>query len=72
VVQDTGFSRILPTGEGILSFTTLEEAVSAIQQAEADYARHAGAAVAIAKEYFDADKVLTQMIDDLGRGDQKF
>jgi len=70
VVQDTGFSRILPTGEGILSFTTLEEAVSAIQQAEVDYARHAKVALAIAGEYFDADKVLTQMIDKIHYDDQ--
>ena len=69
VVQDTGFSSILPTGEGLLPFTTLEEAVSAIRQAEADYARHAKAAFAIAGEYFDADKVLTQMIDDISYGD---
>jgi hypothetical protein len=64
VVQDTGFGAVLPVGEGLLSFTTLEEAVAAIQDAEANYARHAKAARAIAEAYFDSDKVLTRMITE--------
>ena len=63
VVQDTGFSAVLPTGEGLLPFTTMEGAVEAISTVEADYARHAKAARAIAVEYFDSDKVLTRLIE---------
>jgi hypothetical protein len=65
VVQDTGFSRILPVGAGIVPFTTGDEAMSAIQQVEADYPRHARAARALAAEWFDAGKVLSQMIEDI-------
>ena len=43
-VQDTGFSAVLPAGEGLLTFTTVEEAVAAINEIEANYARHAKAA----------------------------
>lgn len=63
-VQDTGFSRVLPVGEGLLTFTTVAEAVAAIQEIEVDYARHAKAARALAVEYFDAAKVLTRLIDE--------
>lgn len=64
VVQDTGFSSVLPTGEGILPFTTLEEAVAAIQQVESDYTKHAKVARELAEEYFDSNKVLTQLIEE--------
>lgn len=63
VVQDTGFAPVLPVGEGILPFNTLEEAVVAIREVKNDYERHAKAARNIAEEYFDSDKVLTLLID---------
>ena len=64
VVQDTGFSTIFPVGEGILPFTTVAEAVAAIKEVEATYARHAKAARDLAATYFDADTVLTRLIDE--------
>lgn len=64
VVQDTGFSSILPVGEGILTFRTIEEAVAAIHEVEANYARHARRAREIVEEYFDSNKVLTRLIED--------
>ena len=63
VVQDTGFSAILPTGQGILMFSTLTEAAAATEEVDANYSRHAAAARAIAEEYFDSDKVLTRLIE---------
>jgi len=64
VVQDTGFGAVLPTGEGIVSFRTMEEAAAAIREVESDYDRHAKAARAIAEEHFDSDKVLTRLIEE--------
>lgn len=64
VVQDTGFSSILPVGKGILSFNNIEEATDAIHEVEANYNRHSQAALEIAKEYFDSNKVLTKLIDE--------
>jgi hypothetical protein len=64
VVQDTGFGVALPAGEGILAFSTTEQAVAALQEAESRYARHAQAARAIAREYFDSAKVLARLIED--------
>jgi hypothetical protein len=62
VVQDTGFGAVLPVGEGLLTFTSLEQAVAGIRDVEANYASHAKAARAIAEAYFDSDKILARLI----------
>jgi hypothetical protein len=64
IVQDTGFSNVLPSGEGIMAFTTLEEAVAAIEDIESNYTKHAKAARAIAEAYFDANKVLSKLVNE--------
>jgi hypothetical protein len=69
VVQDTGFSRILPTGEGLLTFTTPEEGAAAIAAVEEEYPRHAEAARALAEEHCDSGRVLTRLIEDAFRSD---
>jgi hypothetical protein len=56
--QDTGFARDYPTGEGLLTFTTLEEAAAGVEEIERDYERHSAAARALAEEHFDSDRVL--------------
>ena len=63
VVQDTGFPSILPVGEGLFAFRTVEEAADAILDVVAHYGRHSRAARAIATEYFDSDKVLTNLVE---------
>jgi hypothetical protein len=65
VVQDTGFDKVLPVGEGILSFNTFDEAVESVRDVEAHYTLHAKRAREIAVEYFDSDKVLQQLIDGI-------
>jgi hypothetical protein len=66
VTQETGFSNILPTGEGLFGFSTLEDVTEAIGRINADYARHSARAAAIAREYFDYRIVLGAMLDHLG------
>ncbi len=61
ITQDTGSP--LPIGEGLFAFATIDDALAAVEAVESDYARHARAARDIAHEYFDADKVLTQLLD---------
>jgi hypothetical protein len=63
VVQDTGFSRVIPTGIGVLAFNTLEEATAAVAEVESRYDRHARAAREIAATYFDSDKVLVDLVE---------
>jgi hypothetical protein len=64
LVQDTGFGDLLPTGEGLLSFRTLDEAADAAERITADYERHAVAARAVAEQHFDSDAVLTRLLED--------
>ena len=64
VVQDTGFSSVLPVGEGILPFNSMEEAITAIREVEGNYARHAKMARLLAEEYFDSDKILSRLVEE--------
>ena len=66
VTQDTGFGNILPTGEGLFAFSTLDEILAAFDAINSDYERHSRAAFEVAREYFDAEVVLTRFLDDLG------
>jgi hypothetical protein len=63
VVQDTGWSDHLPSGEGALAFSTHEEAVDAITQVAGNYEHHSRAARAYAEKYFDAAKVCAALIE---------
>ena len=66
ITQDTGFSNILPTGEGLFGFTTTEEVLDAVDQINADYTRHSRAASRIARECFDHEVVLTRLLAEVG------
>lgn len=65
VLQDTGFSKHIPTRKGLLVFTNLDEAIEAIQNVNHDYKAHCKAARQIAKEYFSAYKVLKDMLSKI-------
>jgi len=66
VTQETGFSKLIPTGEGLFAFSTEAEALAAIESIAADYDSHSAAAQEIAREYFGADRVLTKMLTKVG------
>ena len=62
ILQDTGFSAVIPTGRGVLSFSTVDQAASAIEEVLADYARHSKAASEIAATFFSSDRVLSELL----------
>jgi hypothetical protein len=66
VAQDTGFSKIIPTGQGLFGFTTMEEVLAAIDAINGNYLRHCNAARALAEEYFEARRVAGRLLADLG------
>ncbi len=66
VTQDTGFGTVLPTGEGLFAFNTMEDIITAFETIHADYDRHSRAARRIAEEYFRAETVLAKVLEDLG------
>jgi hypothetical protein len=66
LVQDTGFGRNLPTGEGLIAFRTPDEAADGARRIVRDYADHCRAARALAETYFDADTVLGRLVEEVG------
>jgi hypothetical protein len=66
LVQDTGFSRNYPVGEGLVAFRTMDEAVAGAERIARGYAVHGRAARAIAEAYFDSDRVLGQLLEETG------
>ena len=65
IVQDTGFSADLPVGEGLLTFTSLDGAASALARVLADPEGHARAARSLAEEHFDARRVLSRLCEEV-------
>jgi hypothetical protein len=63
VVQDTGFSDVLPVGEGLFAFTTVDEAIAGVREVLAHPDQHAAAARDLADEYFDARRVLSGVVE---------
>jgi hypothetical protein len=66
VTQDTGFSNVIPTGEGLFGVDDLQGAIDAVEQINADYRHHCEAARAIAGEYFDAVRVAEHLLSSAG------
>jgi hypothetical protein len=66
LAQETGFSRFMPVGEGLLSFETVEDAVVGVESIRSDYPRHARRARELAEELLDSDRVLRTLLDRLG------
>src|SRR5262245_41730732 len=63
LVQETRFSDWMSTGSGVLPFRSLEEAMSGVDEINRHYALHCQAARDVAEAYFDAGKVLPELID---------
>ncbi|MSU37220.1 MAG: hypothetical protein EXS36_19425 [Pedosphaera sp.] len=66
ITQETGFSNILPTGEGLLAFSTMDQILRGIEAINSDYQRHRRAACQIAREFFSYEVVLGKTLADLG------
>jgi hypothetical protein len=66
LAQDTGYAENLPTGEGLLAFTELDEAVDGVESIRRDWPGHSTAAREIAAEYFDSNLILGRMLDAAG------
>ena len=66
IVQDTGFSGIIPTGRGLFAFDTLEEAVVAFAAVERDYSSHQRGAIETARDWFDVPVVLGNLLKAVG------
>ncbi len=66
VVQDTGFSRFIPTGNGLFAFSNAEEALQGLESVESEYERHGRAARELARAQFASDVVLGEILRKIG------
>lgn len=62
VVQETGWSRHLPSTRGVLPFATVDEAAAGLAEVNRNYSEHSKAAREIALEFFDAKKVCRDLL----------
>jgi len=66
VVQDTGLGDTLPLGDGLLTFSTPDEAVAGARAVASDHARHCRAARALAERWFAHDRALAPLLEAAG------
>ncbi len=66
ITQETGFTSLYGNGEGLIGFSTIEEIIEATHRIQAHYKRHSQAALDIAREYFEAEKVLGLLLERAG------
>jgi hypothetical protein len=66
VTQDTGFSNVLPTGQGLFAVDDVAGAAEAVEAINSDYARHCEAARKIAVEHFEAGAVAARLLEAVG------
>jgi glycosyltransferase involved in cell wall biosynthesis len=63
VVQHTGPSSFLPDGEGMFRYRTLADAARAFDSINADYERQCRLARRLAEEHFDAEVVVSRILE---------
>jgi len=68
LVQNTGLGNELGLGEGLLTFSSLEEAMSGAERVAAEYGLHSAAARLFATRHLDSDIVLGQLLSLIGLG----
>jgi hypothetical protein len=66
LVQDTGLADHYPLGEGLVAFSTVDEAVVGAERIMRDRRGQSQAARRLAEEQFDARVVLTRLLEELG------
>jgi hypothetical protein len=63
ILQDTGFSEVLPTGEGLFAVADVDQAADAMDRVRINYKYHCEAARAIAQDHLDAQRQATQLLE---------
>jgi hypothetical protein len=62
LAQSTGLEHVLPTGCGLVTFSSLDEAVAGAEAINSQYEAHCGAARRLAERYLAHDVVLPAML----------
>ncbi len=65
LLQDTGYEHVYPVGEGLVPFRTLHDAVAGAARIAGDYRAQSRAARRLAETYFDSDRVIGRLMEEL-------
>jgi hypothetical protein len=68
IIQDTGLGDRLPFGDGLHSFSTMDDAATAVRQIVADYSVQSDAARDFAVQHLDSDLVLGRLLSIIDPG----
>ncbi|MFM8982076.1 MAG: glycosyltransferase, partial [Spartobacteria bacterium] len=63
VVQDTGWSEHVPSGDGVIAFNTPEEAAAGLNGVAENLEHHSRAARSFAEKHLDAGKVCAELLE---------
>ncbi|HVI82286.1 MAG TPA: hypothetical protein VM717_06040 [Chthoniobacterales bacterium] len=66
ITQETGFTRNYDGDVGLLAFRSLGEIAEGVKMINTDYKKHSDAARRVAREFFEAEKVLKSLLDRAG------
>ena len=66
ITQETGFTKLYGDHGGLFGFNKLSEVSEAVREINGDYRRHSQAASEIAREIFEAEKVVASLLDRAG------
>jgi hypothetical protein len=63
LAQDTGLGSLLPAGDGLLTFSSLEEAVNGANEVLGNYEYHSRCARELAESHFDSRTALPVLVE---------
>jgi glycosyltransferase involved in cell wall biosynthesis len=63
LAQDTGLGDLYPVGQGLVTFTDIDDASAGVEAIEQNLQQHSDAARALAETHFDSDLVLGRLLD---------
>jgi len=66
IIQETGFTKVFGQHDGLFAFKSLGEIAEALKRINADYSRYSRGAREIAREFFEAEKVLHSLLERAG------
>ncbi|HEY6019175.1 MAG TPA: hypothetical protein VIY48_04525 [Candidatus Paceibacterota bacterium] len=66
ITQETGFSCHYGRAQGLFGFSNLDDVREAMSAINSDYAAHSRAAYEIAEEFFNAEKVISSLLERSG------
>jgi hypothetical protein len=66
IIQQSGFTQHYGNDGGLFAFSSIKEIVDAVKAINADYAKHSRAAREVAREVFEAEKVLASLLNRAG------